>query len=88
MIENILMSNVCITNNYVINKSRLIDTIEGDDFIELVYIQDPPYWISSSNISKQVFKIKYSCVDGKWNKSQPIYGKHIPASGESYEFEK
>lgn len=79
-------SNTSITNvNY--NLPRLIDVIYGADYIELVYFQNPTYWTSSPNIIKQVYKIKYSCVDGKWNKSQPIYGKYIPASDESYEFE-
>jgi hypothetical protein len=62
---------------------------EYSDKIEIVYIQRsnttlaiyPP--ISPQEI---VFKIVFSCVDGKWNKSEPIYGKIISAKCESYEF--
>ena len=36
---------------------------------------------------ERVFKIVFSCKDGKWHKSEPIYGKIIPANDESYEFE-
>lgn len=35
----------------------------------------------------KIFKIIFSCVDGKWNKSEPIYGKIIPSQEENYEFE-
>lgn len=88
MINSLLnnSSNTSITDGNLMTH-RLIDIIYGADYIELVYFQNPTYWTSSSNIIKQVYKIKYSCVDGKWNQSQPIYGKYIPASDESYEFE-
>ena len=58
--------------------------------IELIYKQQ--LMISnlgqfSTQKSERVFKIVYSCVDGKWNKSEPVYGIIIPASAEYYEFE-
>ena len=37
--------------------------------------------------SERVYKIIYSCKDGKWNKSEPVYGTVIPASGEEYIFD-
>ena len=37
-------------------------------------------------VQPNVFKIVFSCIDGKWNKSDRIYGKIIPPSEESYEF--
>jgi len=37
--------------------------------------------------AERVFKIVYSCVDGKWNKSEPIFGKIVPMQDEYYEFE-
>ena len=37
--------------------------------------------------AERVFKIIYSCKDGKWNKSAPIYGTIIPAGEERYEFD-
>lgn len=36
---------------------------------------------------ERVFKIVYSCKKGKWHKSEPIYGKIIPAQEEYYEFD-
>lgn len=36
---------------------------------------------------KRVFKVIFSCVDGKWHKSERIYGDIIPASKESYKFD-
>jgi len=35
---------------------------------------------------ERVFKIVYSCVNGKWNKSDRIYGNIISAQDEGYEF--
>ncbi len=36
---------------------------------------------------ERVYKIIYSCVDGKWNKSEPIFGEIIPATEEEYIFD-
>jgi hypothetical protein len=36
---------------------------------------------------ERVFKIIYSCVDGKWNKSERKYGKIVPQTNESYVFD-
>jgi hypothetical protein len=36
---------------------------------------------------ERIFKIVYSCVDGKWNKSEPIYGNIVPAQEEYYDFD-
>ena len=36
---------------------------------------------------ERVFKIVYSCINGKWNKSDRIYGNIIPAQDEEYKFE-
>ena len=44
-----------------------------------VYPQRPP--------EERVFIIVYSCKDGKWNKSEPIYGNIIPATYEDYDFD-
>lgn len=38
------------------------------------------------NNSSYNLKIIYSCIDGKWNKSEPIYGKIIPTQDEYFEF--
>lgn len=61
------------------------------DRIEVLYTQYPlltygtPYFENENK--SRVFKITYSCVDGKWNKSDPIYGEIIPATQESYQFD-
>lgn len=64
---------------------------EVGETVEMVYTQTstfsrlggmPPYH------DERVFKIVYSCVEGKWNKSEPVYGKIIAAEDEYYEFEE
>lgn len=52
---------------------------EVGESVEFIYKQVGP-------IITEVFKIVYSCVDGKWNKSAPIYGEIIPPQGETYLF--
>lgn len=66
---------------------RLMDTIVKDDCIELVYTETKLWSMSFGDVDKRVFKIVYSCKEGKWNKSEKIYGEIIPASEEKYEFE-
>ena len=39
------------------------------------------------NFQERIFKIVYSCVDGKWNKSERIYGEIVPAQEEYYDFD-
>ena len=71
-----------------------IDVYEIGDSIEMIYVEESkiapttlsfPFKVSGS--TKRVFKIVYSCVDGKWNKSERIYGNIIPAQKEYYEFD-
>lgn len=45
-----------------------------------VYPPQPP--------QERVFKIVYSCKEGKWHKSDRIYGEIIPASDEDYTFDQ
>jgi hypothetical protein len=69
---------------------EIMEVREVGESIEMIYKQTssfsrpgglPPYH------DERLYKIVYSCVDGKWNKSEPIFGKIIPAQGESYQFE-
>jgi hypothetical protein len=63
---------------------------EYSDRIEMIYKETSMLIYTSSFGSlpeERVFKIVFSCVDGKWNKSEPIYGDIVAASDESYEFE-
>lgn len=65
---------------------QLVQTIELQGSIELVYKQ---YSLASDSFGwspAKVFKIIFSCVDGKWHKSEPIDGQIIYAQEESYDF--
>ena len=62
---------------------ELKDTIVKDDSIELIY-KETPY----AGPRPSVFKIVYSCKDGKWHQSEKIYGQIIPAAKEKYKFEE
>jgi len=62
---------------------------EVGETIEMIYTQTsqysrtgglPPYH------DTRAVKIVYSCIDGKWNKSDPIYGKIIQQRDEYFEF--
>lgn len=71
------------------NTPQLMDTREVGETIELTYLETSmiintgyPY----SPPARRVFKIIYSCVDGKWNKSERIYGRIEPATNEHYTF--
>lgn len=67
---------------------KLVDYIENKDSLEMIYKQNS--LISDLSLpqktSSRVFKIVYSCIDGKWNKSERIYGEIIPSREETYEF--
>jgi hypothetical protein len=68
---------------------NLIRFDEFEDRLEFIYTEDPNIVYSvfpPIRAEKRVFKIIYSCVDGKWNKSEKIYGTIIPAIEEDYEF--
>jgi hypothetical protein len=58
--------------------------------IELIYEQTSnityAVWPSPAP-EKRIYKVVFSCKDGKWHKSDEIYGKIIPAQEEYYEFE-
>lgn len=63
-----------------------IDVIENDDSLEMVYKLEPTPIAAHMSIEPLVYKIIYSCVDGKWNKSKPIIGKYIPEQKARYIF--
>lgn len=62
-----------------------IDVLEFSDRIEFIYKEISKICFSSS-AEERIFKIIFSCVDGKWSKSDRIYGKIIPPQEETYEF--
>lgn len=70
-----------------------VDVIDTGNSIEMVYVQYSicSVWAGSHHpipSSKRVFKIVYSCKNGQWHKSDPIYGTIVPAQKEYYEFEQ
>lgn len=68
----------------------LIETREVGESIEMIYKQ-----VSNMSITiypppppqVRVFKIVYSCKDGKWHKSEPIFGRIVPPTEEQYDFD-
>ena len=71
------------------NPMVFVEANEVGESIEMIYVQTsnysrtggfPPYH------DERAVKIIYSCVDGKWNKSEPIYGKVIHQSSVAYDF--
>ncbi len=64
---------------------------EVGETIEMIYKQTSMITYTGSfpdqRAEERVYKIVYSCKDGKWHKSEPIYGKIVPPQQEQYEFE-
>lgn len=72
------------------DKPVFIKAEEVGESIEFLYKQTSMLCFTiypSPPPEERVFKIIYSCKNGKWNKSEPIYGKIIPATSEEYEFD-
>lgn len=88
--ENYNTSTTSISSDGMWGNPEFIKFIDTGESLELIYkqaslITNYSTLISSSNY--RVFKIVYSCVDGQWNKSEPIYGEIVLASEEHYLFE-
>lgn len=97
------INGIIIGGNFVTNSTTrfnedfmwsspyLIKTEEVGETIELTYKQTSMIinYLGSRNNKpdERVFKKIYSCKDGKWNKSERIYGKIVPTTEESYLFE-
>lgn len=68
---------------------QIVEVIEYSDSIEFIYKETSMISYTSFPAPPpqvRVFKIVFSCVDGKWNKSERIYGEIIPAENERYVF--
>lgn len=68
----------------------LIETREVGESVEMIYKQFSNMSVSiypPPPAQERVFKIVYSCKDGKWHKSEPIFGRILPATKEQYDFE-
>ena len=82
--------NTGTTNINTWNYPERIEVIEVGESIEMIYKQTSSFYRTGGLApysDERLYKIVYSCVDGKWNKSEPIYGKIIAAQDEYYEFE-
>ncbi len=70
----------------------LIDHFEGCESLVMVYRQDPnctyagSVGVSTYSYDPVIYKIVYSVKDGKWHKSEAIYGTFVSAVEEGYEF--
>ena len=67
-----------------------LEVNELSDRIEMIFKETSMITLTihpSPPPEERIFKIVFSCVGGKWNKSERIYGKVIPAQEEYYEFE-
>lgn len=82
------LNNVGSTTNHNFwSTPERVKVIENSDNIEFIYKETST--MSYTNFLQpqvRVFKIIFSCVDGKWNKSERIYGEIIPAEDEQYLF--
>jgi hypothetical protein len=70
------------------SESTRLQVNELPDSIEMIYEETPNIALSvypPRPPEKRYFKIIFSCVDGKWNKSERIYGKKIERE-EYFEF--
>lgn len=66
---------------------ELISTLVKKDSIELIYKQEVEQIFETFlNMKPIVYKVIYSCKNGKWHESERIYGEIIPATEEHYEF--
>jgi hypothetical protein len=68
-----------------------ISVEEVGESIEMIFRQTAKireYNYLPEDQKTRIFKIIYSCVDGKWNKSERIYGKIIPKRDEYFDFTK
>ena len=74
----------CTSCTISLYDSFLIDTVVKENSIELVY-KEVSIW---NGLDNRVYKIVYSCLDGKWHKSDRIYGEIIPKQviEETYKF--
>lgn len=77
------------TNTNIWSNLERVDVIENSDSIEFIYKETSMVSYTSFLAPPpqvRVFKIVFSCIDGKWNKSERIYGEIVPAENERYVF--
>lgn len=75
------------------SNSKMVRITEYSESIEIIYKQIrlnvyASYPQVPSKQTERVFKIVYSCKDGKWHRSEPIYGTIVPETKETYVFDE
>lgn len=88
--EATFFDNTYTTLGGLYSRPERIDVLEVGESIHMVYMETSQIQLAvfpPRPPEKRVFKIVYSCVDGKWNISDRIYGKIMPPLKESYIFE-
>ena len=83
--STITNSDSSITNINPWGEPERVDVIEHSDSIEMIFKERSIMWCGNYP-SERVFKVIFSCMDGKWHKSERIYGEIEPATEESYSF--
>ncbi len=77
------------TSNSLWNLPERLEVNEIGDTIEMIYKETSMVTFTvypSPPPQERIFKIVYSCKDGKWNKSERIYGREVKERS-YYEFE-
>ena len=85
------MSEIINGTSYPVRLRIFKEAYEVGETIEMIYIEKTSvYRTTHGELYNDEIPVKFifSCIDGKWNKSEPIYGKIIPAQEEIFEFEK
>lgn len=90
--DSVIFSSTSASYSYMeqYGKPKLISVSDYGEAVEVTYIETATTYVSygyDNTPPRRVFKIIYSCVDGKFHKSDRIYGEIIPATEETYEFE-
>lgn len=66
------------TAGYMWSEPTRLQVNELNDSIEMIYEETSLMNLAIHPLlQKRYFKIVFSCVDGKWNKSERIYGKKV-----------
>ena len=88
METNFENSGTTVTNYSDFGEPFLVQTIVNEKSIELVYkeVSNSTYLTFPAITPVRVFKVIYSCKNGKWNKSERIHGEIVPACDEYFVF--
>lgn len=85
------MNGTVTTDVYQWSHPERVEVNEYGDRIEIIYKQTSMFTYTTFHSPApspevRVFKIVFSCKDGKWHKSEPVFGQIIPKQKEWYQF--